>query len=238
MPDMDDLADDIAPAAAEAACFDPCRPVPATAVRKGEKRIASRQNQRQRRSQILATIRRLLVEHGCAGVTMRRIAEQSGHAVQTIYNLAGPRDQAIIEAISEYTRYVGQTAAHDPADANAVVRIIDQWVESIAARPEFCRQVSLIFFTESRGIFYAIRDRQMKGLYGLLLRQQKSGVLRADANVRELAEQLAFCASALCIEWADRPFPPDELRRRLCANYANLLASAIAPGAGRVRLVA
>jgi len=238
LPDIDEPMRDVGPAMPADPCFDPCRPVPAAGLRRGMRAVASRQNQRQRRAQILATIRRLLIDHGCAGVTMRRVAEESGHAVQTIYNLVGPREAAIIEAISDYTRYVGQTAAHDPADPGAVVRIIDQWVESISARPEFCRQVSLIFFTESRAIFYAIRDRQMKGLFGLLLRQQKSGVLRADANVRELAEQLAFCASALCIEWADRPFPPDELRRRLCANYANLLASAIAPEAERLRLVA
>ncbi|MBU6267568.1 MAG: TetR/AcrR family transcriptional regulator [Sphingomonadales bacterium] len=226
--DSGELADDIVPARGdcpEDACFDPCRPVPDTG-RAGR----ARPNQRQRRAHILATIRRMLIEGGCDAVTMRGIAEQSGHAVQTIYNLVGPRDPALVEAISEYTRYVGRTAAHDPADANAVVTIIDQWVESIAARPEFCRQVSLIFLTESRGVFYAIRDRQKKGLLGLLLRQQKSGVLKADAPVRDMAEQMAFAASALCVEWADRPFPLAELRRRLCGTFANLLASAIHPG--------
>jgi len=193
-------------------------------------------NQRLRRTRILATIRTLLIAGGVEAVTMREIARQSGHAVQTIYNLVGPREHAIIEAISEYTRYVGRTSPHDPADPNSVVALIDQWVESIAACPEFCKQVSLIALTPSRAIFYAIRERQLKGLFGLLLRQQRSGVLRRDANVRDLAEQMAFGASALCVEWADRPFPVPDLQRRLTATFSNLMASALATGARHLRL--
>lgn len=198
---------------------------------------ASRQNQRHRRSMILATIRRLLEEDGYDGVTVRRVAEQSGHAVQTIYNLVGPRDQAIVEAIGEYTRYVGRSAMPDPEDPDAVVEIIDRWVQSIQSAPEFCRQVSLIFFTPSRHIFYSFRDRELKGMQGLLARQQKCGILRPEANVRDLAEQLVLFASALCVEWSDRPFPVDQLHRRLCSGYANLLAGAIGPAGGRLRLV-
>ncbi len=41
---------------------------------------------------ILAAIRRLLIDEGYDGITVRRIAEASGHAVQTICNLVGPRD--------------------------------------------------------------------------------------------------------------------------------------------------
>lgn len=186
-----------------------------------------------RRSQILATIRHLLIERGLDGVTVRRIADVSGHAVQTIYNLIGPRDQAIVEAISEYTRYVGRTAKHDPADPGAVLEIIHRWMQSIEATPQFCRQVSLIFFSDLREVFYVIRDRQRKAMLGLLGRQQKSGVLRADVNVRDLADQLVLLSSALCVEWSDRPFPTEHLHRLLCSGYANLLDTAISPGARR-----
>jgi|GEM_PF-6155434 len=190
----------------------------------------SRRNQRLRRAHILAAIRRMLTQQGFAGVTMRGIAEASGHAVQTIYNLVGPREQAIVEAIGEYTRYVGRTAAPDPHDPDAVIAIINRWLQSIEAEPEFCRQVSLIFFTDARHIFYSFRDRQLKGMHGLLLRQQHAGVLRPDVNVRDLAEQLVLLASALCVEWADRPFPLEQLQRRLYSGYANLLSAATGPG--------
>lgn len=190
---------------------------------------SSRRNQRLRRARILATIRRLLTEDGFEALTVRRIAEASGHAVQTIYNLVGPRDQAIVQAISEYTRYVGRTACPREDDPQAVIEIFDRWLQSIEAAPKFCRQVSLIFFSRSRSVFYDFRDLELKGMHGLLKRQQKSGVIRPEINVRDLAEQLVLFASALSIEWADRPFPVEQLRRRLYSGYANLLAAAIAP---------
>ena len=191
--------------------------------------VPSRRNQRLRRAQILATIRRLLIEEGLDGVTVRGIAQASGHAVQTIYNLVGPRDQAIVEAISEYTRYVGHTALPDPGDPNAVVEIIDRWLQSIEEAPEFCRQVCLIFFSPARGIFYHFRDKQLKAMQALLAKQQKCGILRADANLGDLAEQLVTFASASCIEWSDRPFPLDQLHRRICSGFGNLLDGVRSP---------
>lgn len=196
--------------------------------------VPSRRNQRLRRAQILATIRRLLTEEGLDGVTVRGIAQASGHAVQTIYNLVGPRDQAIVEAISEYTRYVGHTALPDPGDPNAVVEIIGRWLQSIECAPEFCRQVCLIFFGPSRGIFYHFRDKQLKAMQGLLVRQQQCGILRADANLSDLAEQLVTFASASCVEWSDRPFPLEQLHRRISAGFGNLLDGARQPSAGVV----
>ena len=212
-----------------AGLYDPFRPILHHHGRSPEPSSGSRYNQRSRRSQILATIRRLLTEQGFVGVTVRRIAEASGHAVQTIYSLVGRRDQAIIEAISEYTRYVGRATGPRPDDPYAVLGITNGWLQSIETTPEFCRQVSLIFFTEARGVYYTFRDEQLGRMCRLLAKQQKCGVLRAEINVRDLGEQLVLLASALCLEWSDRPFPLEQLHRRLCSGYENLLAGAVVP---------
>jgi AcrR family transcriptional regulator len=212
---------------ASSALYDPASPI--MFPRKGAylSVAVSRPNQRLRRAHILATIRRLLIEGGFENVTMRRISDVSGHAVQTIYNLVGPRNHAIVEAICEYTRFVGRTAKPDPEDSNAVIEIVDRWFQSIVANPEFCRQVSLISLTESREIFYAFRDRQLKGMHHLLAHQQKCGVIQPDVNTKELAELLVLLASAVCIEWADRPCSFDKLQRRLYSGVADLFASAV-----------
>lgn len=203
--------------------FDPRRPIPlAPPASRG-----AGQAQRLRRSRILATIRDLLVADGFDGVTVRRIAEASGVAVQTIYNLVGPRDQAIVEAICEYTRLVGYSSMPDPADPEAVQAIIDRWSQSIDAAPEFCRQVCLISLTPSRDIFYSFRDRQRKAMRGFLVMQKKAGVVRPGANTLDLAEQLILLASALCMEWADGRLTLDQLRARLAAGFGNLMASAL-----------
>lgn len=215
--------------AAEASVIlDPTRPIMRLGQGKGGRPVGHAYNQRLRRSTILATIRTLLAEEGLEGVTVRRIAEQSGHAVQTIYNLVGPRDLAIVEAISEYSLYVSLSGAPDPADPLAPAAIVDRDLASILINPGFCRNVCLIYFSNSRSIFYAFRDRQVQGLHRFLQQQQRSGVLRDDVDARALAERIMFFLGALCVEWADRDFPFEDLRRRLYDGYESLMAGALA----------
>jgi AcrR family transcriptional regulator len=193
--------------------------------------LETRVAQRMRRSQILATIRRHLTERGLEGVTVRGVTESCGHAVQTFYNLVGPRERAIIDAVSEYTRFVGRAAQIQPSDPCALIKIINCWLQSIDAQPEFCRQVSLIFFSDARSIYYEFRDGQLFCMTRLLIDQQRAGVVRGDVNVRDLAEQLVLLSSALCLEWSDRPFPIEQLHCRLRAGFECLLANKLADDA-------
>lgn len=218
-----------------ARAFDPFAPITTGSRGVELASLDTRLAQRMRRSQLLATIRRHLTERGFDGVTVRGVAEACGFAVQTFYNLVGPRDQAIIEAISEYTRFVGRTARIEPDDPAAIPMIIDSWLRSIDDQPEFCRQVSLIFFTGSRDIYYGFRDGQQQCLTRLLARQQGCGVVRREVDVDDLARQLVLLSSALCLEWSDRPFPLDQLHRRLRSGFDCLLAGQLTEGA-RLRL--
>jgi AcrR family transcriptional regulator len=189
----------------------------------------ARSSQRIRRSRILATIRSLLAKEGCDDVTVRGIAEASGCAVQSIYNLVGPRDQAISDAISEYSLFVGRTASPRSDDPKALVAIVNRWMHAIYASPEFVRQANLIFFTDSRSIYYKFRDRQLIGMRNLLDRQRGQGIIAADADIRTLAENLVLLMSALCLEWSDRPFPLELLHQKLCAGCSNLMADKLTP---------
>lgn len=214
--------------------FDPSRPISRTTQGKSSRTPMPGHNQRQRRSIILATIRRLLTEEGLEGVTVRRIAEQSGHAVQTIYNLVGPRDLAITEAIHEYSIYVNLTATPDPFDPEAPAAMLDRELTSIRINPDFCRNVCRIYFTDSRQIFYDFRERQQKTLHRFLLEQQRAGIIRSDISARGLAEQLMTFLGASCIEWADGCFDFEELRERLCNGYETLMTGAVSRGELRI----
>lgn len=224
---MDSL--DMASGGVVSMAFDPKQPIPHAASVRGNGMPAPGQNQRDRRSIILATIRMLLIEEGFEGVTVRRVAECSGHAVQTIYNLVGPRDLAITEAITEYSQFVNLPPLPDLDDTGASVMMLDRELQSIQTNPEFCRNVCLIFFTESRDIFYDFRARQVKSFHGFMMQQQKAGIIRAEVNVRSLAEQLVMFLSALCVEWSDRPFAFDLLRQRLYTGYSTLMSGALCP---------
>lgn len=209
--------------------YDPFLPIGHRLSKFPQAGVVTRQSQRARRSRILAAIRRLLTESGCGSVTVRRIATQSGYAVQTIYNLVGPRDQAISEAISEYSLFVGRTARPRDEDPTAVLGIVSSWLNAIRSQPEFCRQTNLIFFTASRSIYYKFRDRQLRGMRNFLKRQQDCGVIRPSVNTRELGEQLVLLSSALWIEWSDRPFSLELLYDKLCSGCAGLLADKCEP---------
>lgn len=213
--------------------FDPKQPVMPTLdqLPPGTRSIV-RQSQRQRRSVILAAIRQLLIEEGYKGVTVRRIAELSGHVVQTVYNLVGPRDHAIVEAIADYTLHIGRQMQPDPADPAAMVRMIEWQCRSVAQAPEFTRQVCLIYFTDGRHIFQRYRERQIRNVHSLLAKQKRAGVLRRDVNCRTLAQDLMLYSGSVFIEWADGAFAIEDLAPRIRGGYAQILAGTISPRFG------
>lgn len=212
--------------------FDPAQPILRPAGHLG-KTDGFGQNQRHRRSVILASIRRLLMDEGHQGITVRRVAECSGHAVQTIYNLVGPRHLAITEAVTEYSQYVCLTATPNPADPDASVGMIGRELQSIEINPEFCRNVCNMYFTESRSIFYDFRARQTKMLHGFLLQQQKSGIIRPGADTRSMAENFMLFMGAIFLEWSDFSLTFEQLKKRLYTGYFSMMAEAIQPSARR-----
>lgn len=217
------LAEPSPAAGAPAPCpdlLDPYQPLPVG--RKSHPAQGARYNQRVRRARILAATRQLLAEQGCENVTVREIAQVSGFALQTIYNLVGPRDRAIIDAISEYSLYAGRVAAQREGGAS-LASVVDMWIAATAACPEFSRQCHLIMFTPSRHIYYQFRDIQIRGMTKLLRHQEASGRIFIHNSARHIAEDLVFFATALWIDWADRPFPLPVLRERLLSGMLKLI---------------
>lgn len=187
------------------------------------------QSQRQRRSVILASIRQLLIKEGHKGVTVRRIAELSGYVVQTVYNLVGPRDHAIVEAISDYTQYVGSLAPPDPEDPAAIIRSIEWQSRSVLLAPDFTRQVCQIFFSDSRHIFWDYRERQIRSVHSVLVRQKRCGVLRRDVDCHSLARHIMHLSSSIFIDWSEGSHADEDLIPSLVSGYSHLLGAAISP---------
>lgn len=202
--------------------FDPYRPLPPKADPASFGQGGARQKQRARRARILAVTRQIIGEQGCDEVTVREIARKSGFALQTIYNLVGPRDRAIIDAISEYSLFVGRTAAQNEKGPS-ILRNVEMWIAAAEDCPDFARRCNLIILSDSRNIYYRFRDIQIRGVANLLRQQQASGTAFYRTPPRQLAEQLVLYSMALWMEWADRPFPLPVLREKLLAGLAKLL---------------
>ena len=206
---------------AEKHSFDPFKPLPLGAGKPYRLQKGTRVNQRLRRAEIRAVTRRLLAETGVNGVTVRGIAKESGFALQTVYNLVGPRDQAIMEAISEYSLYVGRVVSSD-ALPPSITKVADTWITAAEAAPEFARQCHLIFFTPARDIYYRFRDIQIRGMAKLLRNQKASGVMYFHCHPRVLAEQLVFFASSIWLDWADGGYPLSTMREKLIPGLVKL----------------
>jgi hypothetical protein len=155
-------------------------------------------------------------------VTVREISRASGCALQTIYNLVGPRTDAIAAAISEYSGFVCGSAPSAEPD-RSILDACDMWVVATEACPEYTRQCNRIFFGPSRRIYYNFREAEIRWFTMLLRDQQAAGVAAYRTPSRQLAEQVVFFASALFVEWADNPFPLPELRRKLMSGVFKLL---------------
>jgi AcrR family transcriptional regulator len=202
--------------------FDPYQALPPGAWNQQPLQGGVRLRQRARKPHILATTRQLLGQSGCEEVTVREISRASGCALQTIYNLVGPRSRAIADAISEYSLFVGRMAARRHPDLT-LLNLVDMWVMAAEACPEFVRECNLIIFTPSREIYYHFRDAQLIGVAKLLRRQKASGRISYLTPTRQLAEQIVFFATAMWIDWADRPFPLQDLRMKLINGMIKLM---------------
>lgn len=191
----------------------------------------ARHSQRLRRSEILAAIRRLLTEKGCDNVTVRQVAVISGYAVQTVYNLVGPRNDAISDAISEYSIFVAKTMVPRLDDPRALPSIVDSWVDATRHSPAaaLTRQFSLIYFSRNRSIYYRFRERQHAGMRNLLQRQRNCGIIRPDVDINALAEHLVIYSSALWLDWAERQFSLDQLQQKLNYGFATVLSGRFTP---------
>lgn len=206
--------------------YNPFTPIP-TAMKRDRQVSGARYNQRLRRSEILATIRKIVTQEGCENVTVRHVAELSGYAVQTVYNLVGRRNEAISDALSEYSIFVARTANPGIHDPTALPCIVNSWVDAtrLTAAAALTRQFSLTYFSQNREIYYRFRDRQHVGMRNFLKRQKAAGVLRANVEVNALAEHLVIYSSGVWLEWADRQFSMNQLSHKLTSGFANLLAS-------------
>jgi hypothetical protein len=171
----------------------------------------------------------MVIEQGCDHVTMRGIADLSGQAVGTIYNLVGNRDEAIAEAISEYTLHVGRMSCPRPGDPLSIIRLIDSWMQSTRATPELCQQLHLLYFSKYRDIYYRFQERQLKQLARFLRYQQWHDIISPDVGPDVLAEQMVLVTCGLHQRWADRPFSLDQLHRSLRENLVSLTCDKFNP---------
>ncbi|MEM7019903.1 MAG: TetR/AcrR family transcriptional regulator [Pseudomonadota bacterium] len=89
----------------------------------------------ERRTRILETARRMIVETGYQSVTVRELARQCGVSVPTLYNQFGGKDGVLSAAVESYFREIfsaPEKLATEPG-YKRIMSIVERWADELVA---------------------------------------------------------------------------------------------------------
>lgn len=196
--------------------------------------------QLERQSRILSTAREMLAEVGYNGLTIRALANRSGAAQGTLYNLFGSKDELIVAAIEDQLSELAERAAdRSEPGIERILALGDETSGQIRRTPAYAEAMARAVFSSSP------EDALTKNLYlrGLVnLRAQLSaakanGELLSSVRVPRLARHLQAQTWGLVAGWMLGMFPLSQLSREYRRSQMMTLASC-AEGEAKVRLEA
>ena len=99
-----------------------------------------------RRATILSRAREIIEERGYDGVTMRDLADRSGVALKTLYDIYGSKDELLAKAIEERARLVfeGLDRATGKTGFDRLMMIIERQWRGALEVPNLTRSVAPI----------------------------------------------------------------------------------------------
>lgn len=197
------------------------------------------QQKEERRQRIRDESRRLLIELGYEGLTVRKLASACGLSVPTLYNLVGSKATIIAEDAIETFRRVSDrfdaAAEGDPIDrAFALYEVVR--VE-ILGRAAYFRALlpHLDAVPELRPVRDAVGQLQVAQLVHVLSAGRRK-TFQPDFDLTLAASQLYDLAIAAFTGWAVGRVPEDHLDARLRHGAALVLATG-ARGASKQKLL-
>jgi len=197
------------------------------------------QQKQERRDRIRKESRRLLIEQGYDGLTVRKLASACGLSVPTLYNLVGSKATIIAEDAIETFRRVSErfdaAAQGDPIDR--AFALYDVVQAEILSRGPYFR--ALLPHLDAVPELRPVRDAMGQLLVAQLVRALSGGprkAFQAEFDVHLAATQLYDLANAAFTGWAVGRVPEAELGARLRHGAALVLASG-ARGASKQKLL-
>lgn len=186
-----------------------------------------RDNRVQRRERVLHAARTLIAEGGVEALSMRRLAAEAEVAVNTVYALLGNSREDILEALVEDGIRHLDRVLHEKEFGDPVVigtTLVTIVVDHILEREEVFRPVLLAeaHANVGWGDVHALAQAREA-----LEVAAQAGVLRDDADLDLLSEQIFQSFRAWSWRWAEREIDGPEFRARwLYAVQLDLVAIA------------
>ncbi len=198
-----------------------------------QRKAYSSPRQIERQQRILATARQEISRLGYEGLTMRGLADASGVALKTLYNLYSSKDELLFAAVGgllqdlqalpevtsteaglprglAYTRVLGETIEREPAYADAMARALFQ---SASAN----RLVDILL----RDSVDLIADELMEA--------ERRGELLAGTDIDTTAQRLIAARWGAVLLWQKGLLPLDAVATELLAGQIALLQGVCQP---------
>ncbi|MES2033088.1 MAG: TetR/AcrR family transcriptional regulator [Pseudomonadota bacterium] len=194
--------------------------------------------QRERRRQILETVRRLIGDVGYASLTMRDVALEAGVAHATLYNQFETKDGLVLAALRDNLERLAAHRVSGRQDAiGRYFELLGAVTEEVVQRPRYAEAMTQLMFNaapsdEVTNLLVA----QRIALDRASVRQMiVEGVLLPDTNVDMAARRLTGAFWSIMLLWTKGFVALHDLPGELHGGHRAVL-EALATGAGRVRL--
>jgi AcrR family transcriptional regulator len=179
----------------------------------GREPILKRLTERQlrRRSTILSVARQLIAEKGYAGVTMRELAEKSGVAYKSLYDLYGSKDNLLGKAIEERLRLVfeGISRSTGASGFERLMDIIERASSHTLEIPNLARALEPILMADPAK--FSIGEIWQKFHRQALLEIQEQGDLAPDADLQVILRDMMLDSGGIRLYWANGVIADEDL---------------------------
>lgn len=190
------------------------------------------ERQRRRRSEVLATVRRMIAEKGF-DLDLRTIASECEVSVQTLYNQIGNRHELFRAAILDHIHRIAHHACTDPRYPNPIVAMADLNYRYTLQDPSYVWNVCRQSLPVSGQFHLDVLGEAMKLYLHLLRQMRRSGDFLEGVELQPLAEAAASANMGVCFEWAAGAFPGKASRWRFASRVGLLLQGRLAPEGAR-----
>ena len=184
-------------------------------AREGRPAILKRLTERQlrRRSNILSVARQLIAEKGYSGVTMRELAEKSGVAYKSLYDLYGSKDNLLGKAIEERLRLVFESIdrAVTSTGFERLMDIIERTSAYTLEIPNLARALEPILAGDPAK--FSIGENMQKFHREALMDIKRQGDLIESANIDYLLHDVILASGAVRLYWANDVIADEDLAK-------------------------
>ena len=191
---------------------------------------------------MLETAVRLIVEHGTEGTTLKEVGERAGYsrglASYRFGNKAGLLT-FIVRAVGEEWLYEMRRAVRDEIGLDAILAATDAHYRFVEESRDHIRAFYVLWFdsigpdAELKDVIAKIHERRQQDLEVWIEKGMAAGIVRADVDVRAIAEQ--FCAAIIGIvyQWLVTPDAPEKIRHLHDGLKQQMIRALAAPAVGK-----